>query len=502
MPHTRGGAVPVKEFFLACILTLTWVLVGVPPRTAAQDAGNDPPSSVGGNTPPATATLAADSSSDAAGKPKDMLDEEAALSDRVDLRTFRTPDLFLPTDHLLGDWAGFRTRMEDSGVTSSVTWVSNMAGNPTGGLRQGFTECENLGFDFMSDLDKIYGIPDARFHVSASQRSGLSLSNDYIGNTFNVQQVYGGETFKLIDAEYIKRYNDGKLCLHAGRLATGDDFLSSPYYWFFMSNAIDGNPVGIFKNAPGMTAYPNATWGARLRWRPTDRTYIMGGVYNGDPDIHDNNDHGVNGTLNGPAFVIGEAAYQCNGLPNDKGELGTYKIGAYYDGNRFAEFNDQFLGDTTSMFSSAATTRRGNWGYYALADQMIFRLGNDKKRGVGVFASILVSPDEEISTMPFFCNGGLLWRGPIATRPDDCCGFAVIFGNFSDDLRDAEKAAKTTDSSVEVQDYELVYEWSYRIRMREGAVYVQPDLQYIVHPNGMSEIPNAFVVGCQMGVNF
>jgi len=38
-------------------------------------------------------------------------------------------------------------------------------------------------------------------------------------------------------------------------------------------NGFDGNPVGVFFNAPGMTAYPNATWGGLVRSdRPSART--------------------------------------------------------------------------------------------------------------------------------------------------------------------------------------------------------------------------------------
>jgi hypothetical protein len=36
-----------------------------------------------------------------------------------------------------------------------------------------------------------------------------------------------------------------------------------------------------------MSAYPNDTWGARLKVKPTKRTYIMAGIYNGDPSIRD-----------------------------------------------------------------------------------------------------------------------------------------------------------------------------------------------------------------------
>jgi porin len=359
----------------------------------------------------------------------------------------------------------------------------------------------------MNDLNKIAGVPDAQFHVSMSQRSGTSLSNEYIGNAFNVQQVYGGETFKLIDMEYIQRFYDNHLSFHLGRIAAGDDFLSSPYYWFFMSNGIDGNPVGIFKNAPGMSAYPNAAWGARTRWRPTDRTYVLVGIYNGDATVRDNDEHGVNFTMNGPAFVIGEAAYQRNGLPGDKGMFGNYKIGAYYDANTFTDFSGQVLGTSAANYGLASNTKEGNWGYYVLTDQVIYRTdphgdATGARRGIGVFNCFIVSPDETVSTMPFFCNGGVIWRGPFERRPTDMAGFAVIYGRFSDNLRQMQILSQTLNSGQIVQTNETVFEWSYRFRLREGAMYFQPDFQYIVRPNGESAIPNAFVAGCQVGVNF
>ena len=269
-----------------------------------------------------------------------------------------------------------------------------------------------------------------------------------------------------------------------------------------MQNGIDGNPVGIFKNAPGMSAYPNAAWGARLRVRPTDRSYVMAGVYNGDPSVRDNEDHGADFSMNGPAFVIGEAGYQWNGLPGEGGKIGTVKIGGYYDGNNFENFNEQILGDSALRFGLTPETRRGNWGYYATADQVVFVTDKEKLRGIGVFAVVIVSPDEEYSTMPFFCNGGVIWRGPLETRPADSLGFAVIYGEFSKNLRNAQKVEKTLDPSVQVQGGELAFEWCYQFRMKEGAVYFQPDFQYIVHPNGYEDVPNAFVVGAQIGINF
>jgi porin len=447
-----------------------------------------------------------DTDAPAAPNTDSEMEAQAAVDDRVDARSFMAPSLLIPVDHLFGDWRGLRPKLEDNGLTTTITWVSDMAGNPVGGRDQGFTECENLGMDFLADLDKMYGMSNAKFHVSASQRSGSSLTNDYIGNSFNVQQVFGGETFKLIDVEYVQRFCDGKMSIHAGRIAAGDDFLTSPYYWVFVQNGIDGNPVGIFKNAPGMTAYPNSTWGARLRIRPTPETYVMAGVYNGDPSIRDNNEHGLNWTMNGPAFFIAEAAYQRNGQPGDQGKLGTYKVGAYYNAGTFTNFAGQYLGTSAPLYGLASSSQEGNYGFYALADQVIFKrdnpntstnAANDAKQGIGVFTSIIVAPEQDINEMPFFCNGGVVWRGPCDRRPGDLLGLAVVYGAFSDNLRAVQRLANAAP-----QTYETALECCYRFRMRDGAAYFQPDLQYIFHPGGTGAIANAFVVGCQMGLNF
>jgi carbohydrate-selective porin OprB len=36
----------------------------------------------------------------------------------------------------------------------------------------------------------------------------------------------------------------------------------------------------------------------------------------------------------------------------------------------------------------------------------------------------------------------------------------------------------------------------------KGALFFQPDLQYVIRPSGTGEIDHALVLGCQIGVNF
>ncbi len=418
----------------------------------------------------------------------------------VNERSFQEGTVILPADHLFGDWFGRLPAWEESGFKPTLTWITNFAGNPVGGREQGFTECENIGLDLMFDLEKSRCIRDTYFHVSMSQRSGESLTNEYIGNVFSTQQVFGGETFKLVNVEVQKYFCDRNVDVKLGRIAAGDDFLISPYFWFFMSGGINGQ-AGLSIDAPGWSSYPNATWGTRVKAKTSDRTYAMFGLYNGDPGIRDNDDHGCDFSLHGPLFAIAEVGYQGNGHSNDPGKLGNYKLGAYYNGGSFDTFSpSQFAPGAGGAPSS---TVEANWGFYGLFDQVIFQpYGKDDPHAMGVYASVIAAPDQSINQMPFFCTAGTLIRGLNPRRPTDSLGFGMVYGRFSRDLQTAQQLAQAVDPTVGAQEYELDLELAYRFRMRDGAVFFQPELLYIVNPGGAHQYGNALVVGAQAGVNF
>ena len=399
--------------------------------------------------------------------------------------------LILPSQHLLGDWLGVRSELEERGIIPTLTFVTDALGNPTGGMQQGFRAANNLGFDLRFDLEKLLSINGGSFELSLSQRFGSSLSERDIGNVFTVQQVFGGETFRVVDVAYQQQLLGARLELRLGRIAAGDDFLVSPYNYVFVQNGFDGNPVAIFLNAPGMTAYPNASWGALAKVRPTKRMYLMGGVYNGDPSIRANHHHGLDWSLHGPAFAIGEIGYHLNSLPGDEGPLGHYKAGVWYDHSQYIDF-------TTVGLGSPPAVNRGNWGFYGLVDQVLVRFGErGSHRGFGVTGSVLVSPDQSISQMPFFFTAGLLTRGIFPSRPTDVAGLGIVSGYFSTDLQDSQRRTQ-----LGVQTHETALELTYRFRLRGAALFLQPDLQYIIRPGGTGLISDALVGGLQAGINF
>ena len=156
-----------------------------------------------------------------------------------------------PPEHLLSDWDGLLPKLEDWGITPTLTYESDSAGNASGGRSQGFAYADNIGLGLLFDLEKLIDLVGGSVLLSMSQRDGNSLSQKRVGNVFTIQQVYGGETYHLIDLAYQQKLFNDRVELSLGRIGAGDDFLVCQYDYLFMQNGFDGNPVGIFFNAPG-----------------------------------------------------------------------------------------------------------------------------------------------------------------------------------------------------------------------------------------------------------
>jgi porin len=194
--------------------------------------------------------------------------------------------------------------------------------------------------------------------------------------------------------------------------------------------------------------------------------------------------------MRGPVFVIGEAGLHTNGLPGDTGLPGNYKIGAWYD-------------DSTQKIFGSTDFQRGSSGVYALFDQVVVPFGpNNTTRGLALTASATFSLDPSVGQLPYFFTAGVVATGMSDARPDDQLGIGFLYGQFSDDLRAAQTAQQVLDPSTVVQDYEFVTELAYRFSFHDRSLYLQPDLQYINHPNGNDHIHDALVLGCRIGINF
>lgn len=415
-----------------------------------------------------------------------------------------------------GNWFGKRDELHEHGIEFSTTYTADIAGNPVGGkIPGGFKYADNFTFACFIETEKLFGWHGGYFMMSTLQRDGYSLTKTNIKNQFRVQQVADGYTFKWYELAYQQDFFNNKWSLKTGRLGVNSDFATSPLYWLYMSYAMDGTIRGLSMDGLLPNA-PNATWGSRLKVNLTPTTAARFGIYqmtkqpstNGlnwdfypndgvllmaqyswSPEFCKPTSQGANSIFTGSrpiskkAIEKNETAKKAVNVAKLKALPGHYWMGGYYSTYEYAQF-------------TSSTKAPNSYGLYWHADQTIYRPNPLLDSGLVLWMAYELSPEQNISIIPFQANGGAIYTGLIPGRQDDFTIFGVACGTFSSYYAEAQQ-----NKGNGYPTYELIYELAYRINITKFA-YFQPDLQWVVNPAGAGRIPNALVLGAQMGVIF
>ena len=94
-------------------------------------------------------------------------------------------------EHLLGDWGGLRTNLENQGVYLFLDATAEFAGNVSGGIKQGATSANQLAFEADIDWQRLAGITGLSTHVIFVNRSGYNDSKMIGDNVAPVQEIFG-----------------------------------------------------------------------------------------------------------------------------------------------------------------------------------------------------------------------------------------------------------------------------------------------------------------------
>jgi porin len=430
--------------------------------------------------------------------PTQLLDQRSDLEVHAPFRTADADpsDQFRDT-YLTGDWMGARSRLAHQGIRFALLSISDPFGNLTGGLQRGASDYNLAAFGILLNTDKLLGWHGGTFHVGFDVNFGTSLSQKYVGNSFPVQLADVADPHpRLTYLSYTQEAFEGKLNARLGRLTinsvSGEEFLGSEYFKAFTSVGVDLVPIGVFLNAPGAFGYPDTTWGARIKFKPVRQFYTMVGAYNGDPNLKEGTHHGLDFSMRGPLFLIGELGFRRN-YANSSTPSGNLKFGGYYNGGTRPTFGSGIGGRPTK-------TEGGRYGLYILGDKTLARWGDSEaNRHLGAFGAFTFAPDQAVDKMPYFFDTGLVAYGPFRRRPKDFMGVAVVYGLYSGDLRRAEEAQP--NPSTGIQRFEMAVECNYGWRIRPGLL-LQPDVQFLIHPNGNKANPSAVATGLNLVVNW
>ncbi|PYI87285.1 MAG: carbohydrate porin [Verrucomicrobia bacterium] len=380
---------------------------------------------------------------------------------------------FTPDDYMTGDWGGLRARLFKAGVEVFAFENSIYNGNVSGGIHPGHATIVSDAFAGLKfDLEKLFGWKGGLFVISGIDRAGEDLTRKYVGSIYSVQQMVGGQRPFLYQV-----YLQQKLAHNKVRLDIRNVLFDTRF-----------------------SAYPFPVWAAAAFYESTEFNVKLG-LFQTSNRMFDNTKHGLDWSIRGEdgytaiaqfgwtpqlfkqPVTSGASDGKGTAAPVLKGMPGHYHIGVTFSQ---WDFYPRFLGGFEDH----------SYGFYVHADQMVYQEAPGSDQGLCVFVASGYYPQSEISIVPFQVNVGLHYKGLFPGRDDDRTILHFIYGDLSDDY-----ARSVHVPGRHFADSEKVLEVGHRFQVTKWS-YIQPDLQYVIDPGGTGDIPDAVVIGAQMGVTF
>jgi porin len=325
---------------------------------------------------------------------------------------------------LLGDWGGLRTRLFEQGLDFQFGYANEFGTNTQGGVKRwaGYADQTQAGVTL--NLDRLFGVKDAIFQITYTERTGRNLVADAQLNTLQlVQEVWGrGQTARLTQFWYDQHYLNDFISWKVGRMPEGGDFaaFSCDYQNLTFCGANIGNLVGNY-----IFNWPISQWGTRIKFNFTGFGYFQVGAYDQNQQylgytealapVFYKDSSGV--ML--PAEVAWLPKFANGALP------GNYKFGAWYSSATQPDVVLDVNGNQTAFTNQPPLKHRGLYGSYINFQQQLTRNASENPNGgLNVFLNAVMA-DKRTSATDRQIAAGIMYTAPFSWRPNDNVASAI-----------------------------------------------------------------------------
>jgi porin len=376
--------------------------------------------------------------------------------------------LTLNHDHLLGDWGGHRSVLEEWGIEYELVYTGEFFGSLSGGLEEGNDYLGALSFMMGLDTEQAGLWAGGEFFLHVQSIHGKGITERYVGDFQSVSNFDAHDFVQISDFWYKHHFMEDRLWVKVGKMEANDDFAFVDYGVEFIHSS-----PGLIPTIP-LPTFPDQDWGVVVGYDTQDWFSMNVGVFQGDP----NGDRSLSQTFDslvGP-MVMAEPAfhYDLFALP------GHFRVGAWWNGVNGEQFD---------RHAANPPLYQDRYGFYLTMDQMVWKENpqdEEDEQGVGVVGQYGFTPEDR-GEATYYVGGGLQWTGALPSRDQDVWGVGVFQAGFSED-------AGFVDSA------ETVVEVFYKYQAL-GWMTLKPDFQYIIDPGGMGN-GDAVAVGLRWEMVF
>lgn len=363
--------------------------------------------------------------------------------------------------------AKYITGQETNGLISPFSFEASYIGdyfsNNSGGIKQGTRYLGMASLKISFDTKRAGLWEGGQFFINACNTHGGTPTHDLFGDYQGASNIEAGGLTSLQELWFRQSFNN--VIIYAGLQDIASDFAVSENGALFINSSL-GTPSIMSSNIPCPT-FPFTALSVQVQVNFNESLLIKTALFDGQPDNLDGDDYNISWKLNRNEGLL--SITELNYLTGFAGLPGTYKFGAYYH-SRTPVISEQEVEEYTN-----------NYGVYFIADQTLLEQTDTKR--LSMFLQAGASPYSKNDNYLYF-GAGINYTGIFAD--DDVVGAALA------------------DALLHNRYYsnETAVELSYMAMLTEN-IFLQPDLQYIIHPSGTGErLSNALLGGVRFGVQF
>lgn len=347
----------------------------------------------------------------------------------------------------------------------SASYKGDFASNFRGGINTGTTYLGLADLFLHFDTGIAGWWKGGQFLVHGANSHGGKPSENLIGDFQVASNIEAGNHTFLYELWYKQTFS--KIEFTVGLQDMNAEFANSEVAGLFLNSSFGIHSV-IADNIQA-PIFPLTSQGITFCWKTTPKINLKTAFYKGCPIDFEDNPYNINWNLNHLQGMLWVTEGQFEG----KTEADLFKAGFFFH---------QHCPESEVVNSETGNELKYDYGLYVVGNHHLF--GNPTStRNFNVFYQLGVSPRND--------NFGYIGAG--------CCCCGLLSKEGTDELGLAmARGMLTKDRGRD----ETTFELTYKVQLNEQ-IYMQPDLQYVVHPGVTDgQLKNAMAGFLRLGLEF
>jgi porin len=418
---------------------------------------------------------------------------------RVFINIAWVSSIALPCDRTLA--AEPATAPPSNWMSPSLTYDGAVVASPWGGLRTGNTYVGNLHLKLTANAAAV-AWPGLSGYADLLKING-GRPSQRVGDAQGVNNIEGPAGSQIEELWLQQNFKGSAASVLAGIYDLNSEFYRLQGSGLFLNSAFGIGTEFSQGGVEGPSIFPRTAAGVRVAIKPEPTTVVRIALLDGVPLVRPDGSRSLFKDGDGWLGVVeaafltraDDAKFDRTGTWDRVGRLSTLApygdklaIGAWYFSGRFPTF-------APNTPNTEPGSRRGSSGLYVIGEHSLQSDGNNADSRLSAFFQAGVA-DPRTNRFVSHLGAGLVGTGWGTIRQSDQVGIAVTRSTNGSQYRRAQSSqGKTTRLA------ETTIELSYLSQLSEH-ITLQPDLQYVRHPNTDPAIANAWVLQLRFELSF